>query len=76
MKLSYGDSYKNVLYNSRILDVYCNIAHEVYTHGRYRTFTPDINPPLPHRTKFDFNWGTAPDPTGGAQRSTRPSSWI
>ena len=29
-------------------------------------------------TKFDFGWGSAPDPAGGAymQRSPRPPSWI
>ena len=29
------------------------------------------------RTKFDFVWGSAPDPAGGAyKRSPRPPSWI
>jgi len=27
-------------------------------------------------TKFDFSWGSAPDPAGGAQRSLKPPSWI
>ena len=28
-------------------------------------------------TKFNFGWGSAPDPAGGPhERSHRPSSWI
>jgi len=27
-------------------------------------------------TKFDFGWGSAPDPAGGAYGAPRPPSWI
>jgi len=27
-------------------------------------------------TRFDFGWGSAPDPTGSLQRSPRLPSWI
>jgi len=27
-------------------------------------------------TKFDFGWGSAPDPTGGAYSAPRPTRWF
>ena len=27
-------------------------------------------------TKFDFGWGSAPDPAGGAYSAPRPPRWI